>query len=129
MLNYRKSSVLFSCLIVLSLLVSACAGVAPAGDATGSGDAAMDAEAMDAAPTYETWDDVLAAAEGTTVNWFMWGGSDTINENVDNDIGGPLLELYNITLNRVRCRTIRRRSSTKCWMSRPQASTRVAVWI
>ncbi len=52
-------------------------------------------------PGFATWDDVLAAAEGTTVNWFMWGGSDTINSNVDNDIGAPLQEMYNLTLNRV----------------------------
>ncbi len=52
-------------------------------------------------PGFSTWDEVLAAADGTTVNWFMWGGSDTINANVDTDIGGPLKELYNITLNRV----------------------------
>jgi putative spermidine/putrescine transport system substrate-binding protein len=52
-------------------------------------------------PVYDNWDDVLAAAKGTTVNWFMWGGSDTINTNVDNDIGGPLKAMYDITLNRV----------------------------
>ena len=55
----------------------------------------------DAPPTYDTWDDVVVAARGTTVNWYMWGGSDTINQNVDNDIGGPLAEQYDITLNRV----------------------------
>ncbi|NOX22105.1 MAG: ABC transporter substrate-binding protein [Actinobacteria bacterium] len=52
-------------------------------------------------PGYSTWEDVLAAADGTTVNWFMWGGSDTINSNVDNDIGKVMKERYNITLNRV----------------------------
>jgi putative spermidine/putrescine transport system substrate-binding protein len=52
-------------------------------------------------PTYETWDEVLEAARGTTVNWFMWGGDDIINTNVDNDIGGPLAEQFDITLNRV----------------------------
>ncbi|MEM7797704.1 MAG: ABC transporter substrate-binding protein [Chloroflexota bacterium] len=52
-------------------------------------------------PGFDTWEDVLAAAEGTTVNWHMWGGSDTINTNVDNDIGAEVLELYGVTLNRV----------------------------
>ena len=29
-----------------------------------------------------SWDDIVAAADGGTVNWFMWGGSDTINAYV-----------------------------------------------
>ncbi len=53
------------------------------------------------APGFCTWEEVLAAADGTTVNWFMWGGSDTINSNVDNDIGDVIKEQFNITLNRV----------------------------
>ena len=61
---------------------------------------ATDAAPFDA-PGFSTWEEVLAAADGTTVNWFMWGGSDTINENVDNDIGKVVNELFNITLNRV----------------------------
>lgn len=52
-------------------------------------------------PGYESWEEVLADAEGTTVNFFMWGGSDTINTNVDTDIGERVEELYGITLNRV----------------------------
>ena len=58
-------------------------------------------ELLGPVPGYDSWEDVLAAAEGTTVNWFMWGGSDKINSDVDNDLGGPLQELYGITLNRV----------------------------
>lgn len=53
------------------------------------------------APGFTSWEEVLAAADGATVNWFMWGGSDTINTNVDNDIGDVVKELFNITLNRV----------------------------
>jgi len=53
------------------------------------------------APGFTTWEEVLAAADGTTVNWFMWGGSDTINSNVDKDIGDAIKEQFNITLNRV----------------------------
>lgn len=52
-------------------------------------------------PGFETWEEVLAAAEGTTVNWHMWGGSDVINSNVDSDIGERVEELYGVTLNRV----------------------------
>jgi len=52
-------------------------------------------------PGFTTWEEVLAAADGTTVNWFMWGGNDTLNADVDNDIGKVIKERYNITLNRV----------------------------
>ena len=47
------------------------------------------------------WDSVLAAARGQTVNWYIWGGSDSINAFVDNFYGKALQERYEITLNRV----------------------------
>lgn len=47
------------------------------------------------------WESVLAAADGQTVNWYIWGGSDSINAYVDNFYGTALKETYNITLNRV----------------------------
>ncbi len=54
-----------------------------------------------AVPGYGTWEEVLAAADGTTVNWFMWGGSDTVNSNVDEYIVALVKDQYNITINRV----------------------------
>lgn len=62
---------------------------------------AQDDELLGPIEGYETWADVLAAAEGTTVNWHMWGGDDKINTDVDNDIGARVQELYGVTLNRV----------------------------
>jgi len=47
------------------------------------------------------WDSVLAAAEGQTVNWYIWGGSDSINQFVDDFYGQALQERHGITLNRV----------------------------
>lgn len=84
--------------MVAGLLIAAgCTAAAPAFTAQ-----------TDAAPTgagkatiYTTWDDVLAAAKGTTVNWYMWGGSDVINTNVDSGIGAPLKEQFDVTVNRV----------------------------
>ncbi|MCY4465145.1 MAG: ABC transporter substrate-binding protein [Chloroflexi bacterium] len=61
---------------------------------------------MDPPPGFDNWDAVVAAAEGATVNWYMWGGSDSINGFVDTVYGGPLAEEYNITLNRVPANTI-----------------------
>jgi putative spermidine/putrescine transport system substrate-binding protein len=65
------------------------------------GRAAEQSAAQLAALGFSSWNDVLAAADGTTVNWFMWGGSDTINSNVDKDIGDVIKERYNVTVNRV----------------------------
>ncbi len=61
---------------------------------------------MEPPPGFESWDEVVAAADGATVNWFMWGGSDPINGFVDTIYGGPLMGEYNITLNRVPANTI-----------------------
>lgn len=118
-------------LIVLMLLLSACGGSAPEAaentsspteapatedehaedEAEHAEDEAKHAEeeasseeaasSEDGVPVYENWDEVLAAAEGTTVNWFMWGGSENINNHVNEKIGGPLKELYGVTLNQV----------------------------
>lgn len=62
-----------------------------------SGAAAQDSDQVLA----QSWDDILAAADGGTVNWFMWGGSDTINSYVSEWVGGQVKDRFNITLNRV----------------------------
>jgi len=49
----------------------------------------------------KSWDDVTGMARGGEVNWFLWGGSDNINQYVTEYIGGILKEEYDITLNRV----------------------------
>ena len=46
------------------------------------------------------WDAVLAEADGQTVNFHMWSGSDAINAYVDDYVGGKADEL-GIKLNRV----------------------------
>lgn len=47
------------------------------------------------------WEDIVAMAKGSEVNWFLWGGSDNINQYVSEYIGGILKDEYDITLNRV----------------------------
>lgn len=47
------------------------------------------------------WDEIETEAKGGTVNWFMWGGSDTINAYVSDYVAGRLKSEYDITLNRV----------------------------
>ena len=48
-----------------------------------------------------SWDQIVEQARGGTVNWFMWGGSDSINQYVSGYIGGILKTDYDITLSRV----------------------------
>ena len=72
-------------LVALSLLLAAC------------GAPALSSGKFD----INEWDSVLAAANGQTVNWYIWGGSDSINAYVDNFYGRALKERYDITLNRV----------------------------
>jgi putative spermidine/putrescine transport system substrate-binding protein len=73
-------------LVILALLLAACAP----GNAQPVGDFDLN-----------DWDSVLAAARGQTVNWYIWGGSDSINAFVDNFYGTALKERYDISLNRV----------------------------
>jgi putative spermidine/putrescine transport system substrate-binding protein len=76
----------FYLILVFSLVIAACG--APAPNTTGDFD-------------INNWDSVLSAAKGQTVNWYIWGGSDSINAFVDNFYGKALQERYEITLNRV----------------------------
>lgn len=52
-------------------------------------------------PGFETWDDVSAAAQGQTVNFYMWGGSDLINNWVTGHVADAVLAQYGVTLNMV----------------------------
>jgi putative spermidine/putrescine transport system substrate-binding protein len=81
----KKMKRIIFLLTILSVLLSACAG------------GASQSKAFD----INDWDGVLKAAKGQTVNWYMWGGSDSINAYVDNFDGKTLKERYDITLNRV----------------------------
>ena len=49
----------------------------------------------------KSWDEVTEMAKGGEVNWFLWGGSDNINQYVTEYIGGILKDEYDIKLNRV----------------------------
>ena len=54
-----------------------------------------------APPGFKSWEDVLEQARGTTINWYLWGGSAAINEFVDTSYGDVLQSEYGVTLNRV----------------------------
>ncbi len=95
--------------VISATLLAACAphpATQPA--ASTQADPATVQPAATIAPTFapgqfdiNNWDSVLAAARGQTVNWYLWGGSDTVNSFVDNFYGKALKDRYGITLNRV----------------------------
>lgn len=100
----------FVLLMLGSLLVAACAGSSGTNQSAGDeslGLATVTVESF--SPTTEAtaafdlndWGSVVEAARGQTVNWYMWGGSESINNFVDNFYGVALRERYGITLNRV----------------------------
>lgn len=90
-------------LVVLTMLLAACAPNNP----TATQPVATDQPVATTAPTVSgtfdinNWDSVLTAAKGQTVNWYIWGGSDSINAFVDNFYGAAVKERYGIILNRV----------------------------
>ncbi|GAB5471081.1 MAG: ABC transporter substrate-binding protein [Rhodospirillales bacterium] len=48
-----------------------------------------------------SWEEILAEAKGETVNWYMWGGSDTINTYVSSWVADQVKERYDIDLKRI----------------------------
>ena len=50
----------------------------------------------------KSWDEILAEADGTRVNWFMWGGSAVINAYINGWVKEQAAERYGIDLNQVR---------------------------
>ena len=49
----------------------------------------------------ETWDTIVSKAQGQTVDWFMWGGSTSVNSYVNGYVAPQVKELYGITLRQV----------------------------
>jgi len=47
------------------------------------------------------WDQIMEEADGTTVNFYGWGGSQQVNTWLDSEVSAYLMENYNVTLNRV----------------------------
>jgi putative spermidine/putrescine transport system substrate-binding protein len=50
---------------------------------------------------FSDWDAVLAAAAGSEVSWYGWGGDDTRNAWIENYLAPRLKEKYDVTLNLV----------------------------
>jgi putative spermidine/putrescine transport system substrate-binding protein len=87
----------------IALLAAACGGSdgsAEAGDGAGAAASAEADAGAAAGPDPSDWDAVLAEAEGQTVNWYMFGGSDRLNGYIDGYVTEAAAEL-GITVNQV----------------------------
>ena len=69
-------------LVLLALLVALVAAAC-------GGDDSNDSGAPDAAAVATGWDDVVSAAQGQTVRWWLWGGDDRVNAYID-DVVAPI---------------------------------------
>jgi putative spermidine/putrescine transport system substrate-binding protein len=49
----------------------------------------------------ETWDTIVSKARGQTVDWFMWGGSPSVNAYINGYVASQVKELYDITVRQV----------------------------
>lgn len=49
----------------------------------------------------ESWQDILSNARGQNVDWFMWGGSPSVNTYVNGYVASQVKERYGITLRQV----------------------------
>ncbi|OEH85035.1 ABC transporter substrate-binding protein [Desulfuribacillus stibiiarsenatis] len=47
-----------------------------------------------------SWDEIVADAQGKTVNIYMWGGSDAINRYIDDYMAPMVKQQYDVTLKR-----------------------------
>jgi len=102
----RKLLVLLGLLMIVVVVVSGCAPPAPAPTEVPPLPAAAPAAEKEGLGlpgdlAGMTWDDIVAAADGQTVNYWMWGGSDVINAWVNGWLKDQLKEKYNINLNQV----------------------------
>ncbi len=84
----------FATLIFGSILAVGCSTVGRPSAISGPGSAGP-------GPNPNDWDAVLAAAHGQSVNWYLWGGSESINRFVDDTYGPTLKERFGVTLRRV----------------------------
>ncbi len=95
-LRHRLAAIVAS--IVASLLATVALGACGDDDTTNAGDSAR---SLGATLDPSDWNAVVEAARGQTVNWYLWGGSESINTFVDETYGPVLRDRYGITLNRV----------------------------
>lgn len=85
-------------LMMLALSLGACG--APA-TPQGGGAASSGSGSFEGSYRSMSFDQIAAAAKGGTVNWYMWGGDDSINTYVNGYVAQHLKDQYGITLKQV----------------------------
>jgi putative spermidine/putrescine transport system substrate-binding protein len=93
----RRSFVILSGVVGAGLL----AGGALIG-CNGSPSAGSDSSNDASAPDMNDFDSCVAAAKGSTVNFYQWGGDDRVNAWVTTTIGDYMKQNYDITVNLVK---------------------------
>ena len=89
------------CSVAAAILLASCTILSPTADQVSPGGETEAPQVAGSLPGFESWQDVLDQASGSSVNWYMWGGSAAINEFVDTFYGDVLSEEFGVTLNRV----------------------------
>ncbi|MBL8045368.1 MAG: ABC transporter substrate-binding protein [Anaerolineales bacterium] len=90
-------------LLIATLVVTACVPATPPANLPAAQNVEQAPAGAKAPPGYEgkAWADILTEAQGQTVNFYMWGGSDVINGWVTGPVATALKEKYGVTLNMV----------------------------
>ena len=84
---------------LLALLLSACTVLSLAACGSGSGDSSS--QEQNGSVDDMTFDEMVEAAEGTTVTFYGWGGDEKLNDWLDNKFAPVMKEKYDITMERV----------------------------
>lgn len=95
MLRMRRNLAVIAGLSVSLLALGACSTTAEAPEA----DSTEEAAPVESAAS--SWDDVLAEADGQTVDWFMWGGDDRLNAYINGYVAEEAAK-YGVKLNQVK---------------------------
>ncbi|OUM86049.1 MAG: ABC transporter substrate-binding protein [Bacillus thermozeamaize] len=126
----RKGGLVLGTLLILAaVLLAACSPKTAVPDQQESG-SASDAAAKGEAVLKLSWEEIEAAAKGSQVNLFMWGGDDGINRYIDEWVAPRVKEQYGITLKRYpmdASEFINKLLSEK--QSRKQAGSMDIIWI
>ncbi|MDA3948359.1 MAG: ABC transporter substrate-binding protein [Spirochaeta sp.] len=83
------------------LLIVVAAAVSTPEDAHAGGRNETATETAGVDPLSASWEDILAAARGSEVRMYMWGGSETVNGWIDGYVTTELAEEYGLELVRV----------------------------
>lgn len=92
----KKTNVFISILLVLAVFLAGCGESTPLEEESDNSENTSEENLADA-----SLEELAAEADGTTVNFYGWGGDEALNRWLDEVYALQLKEKYNITLDRV----------------------------